>query len=403
VTAAHTSHHSLRLRARAYCLGGWLLISVAWPAHGAELPSINGREQLEELQRLAREAGIDLGLSAWDFSSEFEFGAGYEDNVGLSALTPDATGLLRGNASGLAWRLPDNGFDWVNFADLTYTRFFSAAESDHAVLAMLGSEARWTGSPNFEYELAGRYTYQDEVLDASSAFDEEAQLVRARLQTAQIEPSLRWKLAPGWALVCTAAVERLDLLDSDYDQTEFEFTLGLERRLARAGVLTLLVGHVSRDYGDREQLNAAGNVIAGSRLDITQNWAELKHELRWGKRIKWRAKTRANLLRNDDNGEGWFDYQRRGIVGMLTADAGAWHVEFDAAVRHYRYRLQTAFAFGNPPPRRRTGSDATVRVLRDLSENFAVFAECAVEQSRSNDAFLKYDDFVTILGVRMSR
>ena len=73
------------------------------------------------------------------------------------------------------------------------------------------------------------------MLDVSSAFDAQAQFLQAQLQSVLLEPAVRWKFAPGWSLQATPRAERLDLIDSSSDQTEYELELALAHRFRRGG------------------------------------------------------------------------------------------------------------------------------------------------------------------------
>ncbi len=377
-------------------LSGLALLLLAAPVRGAS--------DAELLAELAGEAGIDLGLPAWDLSGSLSLAAGVRDNVTLAALAPDSSGLLRAHADVLAWRLPADGWEWLNFADLTTTRYLSVEDPDSglATLALVRSEVTRTPRPGLGLILGAQYVFQDEAIDAST-IDSGLGTVLAKLHSLSLEPRLRLALGDRWELRLDTAVKFDDYRAPLDDYRETEVGLGLTRDLGRPGSLSLSFGRLVRDFETRARSTTGGRAIPGTRLATDQDRIEARHEIRGGEGWKWSAKSRLAFQQVRDNGEGWYDFDRWHASLGASLARGPWTFEADLAWRRYAYGVQTAGLGEFESLKHRDSWNGALRIERELGAALTLFAAFEFEESDSNDPFLVYGDRLAFAGVRWSR
>jgi hypothetical protein len=319
----------------------------------------------------------------------------------LSAIEPDASGLARVHLDVLAWRMPENGFDWVNVLDATTLRFFSA-ETENATLLIARSEPRWEWREGGRILVGAQYVYQDEVIDASS-LDYGLGTTPATLHSFSIDPAIQWKPGSGWELRIRGGAKYDDFQPPLDDYREWRGDLGVTRDFGSKGALTLTAVQLWRDYVERNQATAGGRPIPGTSLSVTQRSLDLRHLVKGGESWKWDVTARVGWLDNRDNGSGWYDYDRTSLALSGALERGRWRVEADVGWRHYDYRVQTS-GFGEfEAPTKRDNLTAFMRVERLLSDSLLVFVEGDMEDSTSNDPFIVYDDLTLVLGLRWSR
>lgn len=354
---------------------------------------------LAELERAPLESAFEL--PTWDFGADVSLGVGYQDNVLLAAFDPDSSAFLRTSVDVLAWRYPtDHGVEWVNFFDATATHFFSAA-TDNSLLAITRSEWRWRPDDRWRFAVGGQFVHQDEVIDAST-LDSGLTSAKAKLDSLAIEPSVEWMFSDDWSWIAEVTAKFDDFHPPLDDYVEYAAESGLRRGLGRWGDIRFTYGYLSRNYIDRPQSAVGGRPLDGTELRVGQHKLETRYQLRGGEAWKWNFDLRASYLENEDNGPGWYDYDRRIINSSWSIQNDTWSIEADAGWRRYDYRVQ-AVGFGNPPKRERTEWTGYVRMERRVSEYLAAFAEFELEHSVSNDPFLDYDDHTVVFGMSWSR
>lgn len=381
----------LKLRIMIAAVSGLTVAAVANGAQGD--PALDDSALLSELKS-------EFKLPAWDFGTDFALGAGYRENVLLAAFAPDSSAFLRASVDVLAWRYPtENGVEWVNFLDATSTHYFSAA-TDDALLIIARSERRWRQDDRWRFAVAGQFVHQDEVIDIST-LDFGLASEDAQLNSFEIKPTVEWAFADDWSWIAEVGAKFDDFRPPLDDFGESTAESGLRRNLGRWGDIRFTYGYLWRDYLDRPQSAVGGRPLDGTKLRVGQQKLETRYEIQGGEAWKWDVDLWASYMANEDNGSGWYDYDRRVIGSSWSTRNDVWSIEADAGWRRYDYRVQTV-GFGDPPKRERTEWTAYVRVERSVSESLALFSEFEWEHSVSNDVFLDYDDRTVVLGVNWS-
>lgn len=360
----------------------------------------DGDGALAEIERIARDAGIDLEMPDWDVVGGVSVGLGHRSNVRLAAFAPESSGFLRGAADFMAWRLPRNGVEWIALFDGTYDRYFSA-EPRGAALAMASAEWRWRPPAPLLFSTSGRFIHQDDYIDAST-LESGLGSVRARVQGWSLKPEAQWDLDRNWRLAASLGAESYDYRElPDFSMITPE--LAVTRALGGAGDVRLALGWVHRAYRDQEQAAEGGRPLPGTRLEVEQRRLELRHEIERGETSTWSLQSKGSLLENRDNGSGWFDYDRALVQFSAEGQWKGWTGLAEAGWMRYTYLVQTAGVGIDAPARRREVWSTLLRVERAFGEAWSVFVEWTLEDNRSNDPFLVYDDHVVLAGFRWGR
>lgn len=369
-------------------LGAVLAVSAC----GAEV------DLMRELELAAKEAGVELDIPVWDLSAELEAAVGNSDNVTLAAINPDASAFVRVAGNTLAWRTVGGSVELVGFADGTFTRYFSSA-TDDAALVIARAEVRWDPEGAWRSTLGLQGIHQDEVIDASS-LENDLGAVHARLVNAALLGSVECGLTRSLTLSARPAVRRFDYRPPLDDFTEYEGEIALLRDFAKAGKLAVATRLMLRDYENRPQAGPVGRPIYGTRLAVGQFATDLRHEFAGAGEAPWWARFRIGYLENRDNGSGYYDYDRWFADVRAALTRGAWSFEAEAGWHDTTYLVQLA-GFGLTPGRRaRTEWRGFARAERRLDARLSLFVEWEFIDSDSNDFFIEYRQSTALVGLR---
>ena len=116
---------------------------------------------------------------------------------------------------------------------------------------------------------------------------------------------------------------------------------------------------------------------------------------RWDEQRHWTTTTKVGWLYNQDNGSGYFDYDRLQLTQKLRWRQGAWEIAGGARLGWYYHRVQKE----GSEHRERSYVTLDLRVERRLGKHCFVYAMGERDWNWSNDPLDEYNDWMASAGV----
>jgi hypothetical protein len=382
----------------ALVLGGLLLLTPTPRVLAAPAPTSEEESQLAELTRLEKELEA-LTAPSWHSNSKLGLLAGYESNPLLSSYALGGAALARGELDNFSWLRQWHGCELIGMLHGSVTRYINpppglAGEQNWFLHAELRRQA-FTGT---RFSVSGTAFLSDEVIDLSvnDAFHQVAPLrvwgEKAKLQLRQTLTTRLWLEAEG------------DLQHSSYlhyagAYTEPGATLRLGCEPGAGLTLSLAaLGH-RRAYSERNENNAGGRALPGTRLHLLVREAEAALGWKHAWHGAWELGAKARQGETRDEASGFFDYRQRLLEVTASWESGDWKLSADYGVTHYRYLLQTVGAGLTPPHRTLQNRDLDLQLDYKLSEKLSLQLSLQQELSRTNEDFSDYTNRSVVLGL----
>lgn len=339
------------------------------------------------------------GLPRWDKDFSMRMDIGYADNVLLSPFAKKGSGFIRGSFDTFLYRpLSDAGFQTYLYAFGEINAYEDVEGMDVSSLFMLHNELGWTGSDGVETGFQLKYTFYDQVYDASfNEFDQASATVQAN--QFEIRPFLRSPAGENGFSGAELAGIRVFYEDpaEDYYESHARFFLG--RHYGHGSKMELDLTAIWREYDERVQRDRSGLPLGNSlKRRSFGGGVEWSHYM--GEKRVWSTRANGDFLAVMDNGLDYYDYDlgrarlsliRRGSKWETTATFGFSHYDYqtqlgdDGRSKLYRYTIETA-----------------ISIERSFGEKWTGFLEWRREQDFSNDRSFEYNANVFNIGSQRS-
>jgi len=373
----------------------------AWKSVGVcrALPAITAGTALLAGVSAAGAASDESPVAVWDTAGRLLVGGGYRDNVLLSSFQPEHSPFVEVAGDFSVIRLSETDAMLSFFVLGEFRRYLEDIEVDgqrYELEQLVSVTVDWS-KPVDERNTLGAgfdYFYQYEVMDVSETeVDENRMLVKGH--SFSIEPDWKHQLNPDWAFSLLGTADR-QLYEVDLD----DFWQGSVRaRLARS------YGHRSeasvfyklrhRFYDTREQYTVAGVPEPGTSLVYRSHEVagEVRHH--WDKDRHWRTAIKAGWLLSEDNGSGYFDYERIQFSAGVRWKHAGWDIGAVGRAGWYLYDLQQVAGEN----RERSYYIVDGRVERWLTAHWLAYLAASREWNLSNDPLEEYNDWVASAGI----
>jgi hypothetical protein len=327
--------------------------------------------------------------AVWDNTAQVTTGFGYSDNVMRSSVAPESSGFYNVSADASFIRFAESGAYLTFFVLGDYTKYFDAPSVGYEEL--FSGTAQAVTPLGSQDELGGEfsYLYQHQVVDVSET---EAVLTRMLVNghTYTVRPYWKHTLSPAWAV--QLEVEGLRQLYgedlSDYWETATRVSL-IHKYSHRSEVS---IGYQPKHiwYDDREQFDTAGVAIPGTSLYYWQHEIGAQWRHHWDEARHWRTTTKLSYLFNQDNGSGYFDYNRVLFSEQLRWTNPVWEIKGGVRVGWYYYPVQQI----NNEQLERSYVVVDLRIERRLGKHWLLYLNAEREWSMSNDPVEEYNDWL---------
>lgn len=326
-------------------------------------------------------------FSPWDAVFTLQSGAGWKDNVALSALRREGSPLLRQLAEAIVFRVPVDGLEFNAYVSAEDTRYLARTVVDKEQHLLAHAQLKKAWNADWSASLTGQYLYQNQVLDLSTSLATPTVLaVEGHLYAARV--AVRRRFAEQWWAELEPSLARQDFNSPLDDYWEGGPKLSVGRALG-GGELSFSYELSHRVHDRREQLDRAGVALPGSELAFTQHRAQLAWKRDWDAARRWRTTTRLGHDFSHDNGPGFFDFRAWRVSQQVRWVAAPWDVGLAGRFAAFRYPFQPV---GPADPRalERTTFAFNVHAERALTKRVKWFADFDFERLLANQAATGY-------------
>ena len=148
-------------------------------------------------------------------------------------------------------------------------------------------------------------------------------------------------------------------------------------------------------YDDREQTDLQGEPVPGTSLAFwrPEVFGQWRHN--WDEQRRWTTTTKVGWLWNQDNGSGYWDYDRLALSQKVRWRQGGWEIAAGARFGWYLYRVQSVGA----ERRERSYATLDLRVERRLGKHWFVYASAESDWNWSNQSLDQYSDWTAGAGM----
>lgn len=342
------------------CLPGVILLTMGARAETLELPP---------------------EISPWTWVGEVWTDGGYLDNLLLSQDARESSAFAQVGAQLGLMRLPLGRFHFQVNVSGQERHFFDGITVDHERSFTASTEMSLDIGRSWQARLEADYLFQDQVLDASIDETDKSSLPIVS-HTVEARPAMRRDFYDGWWTDLGLNVVRQNFQQKDLDgYWEGGPRLLAGHRYGRGSEYSAEVGVFDRWYDDRVTSTSSGIAVAGDALRYRATSLTLQWKHNWDEQRHWRTLTRIILERNEDNGSGYFNYDRLSISEQLRYRTKRWEARGQLRVSRYHYTVQA---------RDRLSLRGTLRLEYHLARSLTVHGDYELERSFSDRAIDEY-------------
>jgi regulator of extracellular matrix RemA (YlzA/DUF370 family) len=148
-------------------------------------------------------------------------------------------------------------------------------------------------------------------------------------------------------------------------------------------------------YDSRTETDRFGVAITNTDLVFLQNEIGCEWRHNWDKARQWRTTSKFSYMVNQDNGSGYFDYDRLLLKQQLRWKSSLWEIKTNARFSWYDYPVKR---IGNEPLER-SSMLLDARIERRLGKRWLIYLSAEHEWSTSNDLRDQYKAWMAGGGV----
>jgi hypothetical protein len=332
----------------------------------------------------------------WDGSFTLRIGGGYSDNPTYARANRERSPFESTEADLLIFRLPTDQNTFHLFFSGEDRRYTSAQTGRKDDLFATVAEFSHT-SGDWVLKLSAQHLFFDQVYDLSDqslGFG----FARANGHDLVLTPAVRRTFAGRWWIEFQALAEREYLgfpLDS-FRSAGPKLALGLT--YSKDSSLEGSVGAQWRPYDNTPLLSSTGDVVPDSNETLLTSTISLRWKHRFGQPRDWTLTLQGALVRNEDNGAGWYNNDRATTGGSLAWARSRWLLRGSARAAWYSFPIQWSNGAGSPL-RSRHDYTAGLRAERVLSAKLKVYVEAEAQRSFANTAFDSYHQNWVLFGL----
>lgn len=322
-------------------------------------------------------------LSIWDGSVQIRSAIGYKDNVLLSPAGREQSTFIKAGAEVLVWRLPTDGTQFSVFASGSDTRFLDSVSAQREQLGIVSARVEHQFNQRLVAGVSMQYIYQDQVFDVSAT---EPILRTVRLRGHGLSPRLfmKYQLAAKWWMESELGLTR-QYLDAPLDDYwEYGLALSVHFKPAPASELSVKSTLANRSYDQRSVLRGGANLPGSESLEFFRSGAEITWIQTLDQKGRWRLKNSLGLQRSEDNGNGFFDYNRYALQKQLVYAGSKWRFSLEGDLYYYDFENQPV-SLSLPQMRERANLTLGLGIYRRINRYLKAGLEGEQESSFSNE------------------
>ena len=333
-------------------------------------------------------------VAVWDVSARGEVGGGYKHNVLLTSVAPENSSFVSVAADISFIRLSETGSEFSMFFLGEDRRYFDAPSVNGESFASGTMQFARPVGPSEKLGIELSSLYQNEIMDVSET---ETNLTRLLVEGVGISLKAKWShtFRPGWEM-------RLEgfggpqLYGGEVDSYwEAGGKLTLARTYGHRSELSVNFQTLHWIYDGREQSSLEGEPVSGTSLAFwrPEVFGQWRHN--WDAQKHWTTTTKIGWLWNQDNGSGYWNYDRVALSQKVRWRQGGWEITAGARVGWYLYAVQSV----GTERRGRVYTTLDFRVERRLGKHWFVYATGESDWNWSNQSLDQYSDWTAGAGI----
>lgn len=320
--------------------------------------------------------------SIWTHFIDLRAETGYRDNPTYAASNPSGSTFGTLKVEYTLARLPVDEWQVMVLTSADATRFFDSALTDHEVFTFCLLQIQKETLPGRNWEAGLQHVYQDQIVDASSTVVNQGSVA---VHGHTVQGYARWKQqwTTGWWLALKPALEWQTVaapLDGSYEPG-LAIAFGQDYR--RHTAYSLTYDFQERVFDQMTATDAFGVAVPGDALRFRQHQVEGSYRRELDTAKSWRFTVRASWLRNEDNGQGYYDCDRGRMALELRWRKKPWEIKLSSRASYYDYSVQTVAGAGSEL-RSKALLLAGLQVRRELKHGCYLVLRGEHEQSLSN-------------------
>lgn len=330
----------------------------------------------------------ELELPKWDYSFNLRGVLGYKDNILLSSIQDEKSAFWQTGLDFTLIKFDRSETEFMMFVSADDRRYFSAEEVEKEQLLL--SQVRGARLFAKDWKVGGEflYYYMDQVIDAS-ATETILESLQVKSHSLIASPFISRKLPQKGELLLEVHFERQIFEQPLDDYWEMGPEITFVKEYGNRSEATLSYGYRERSYDTRRQVDLDLFPIPDTSLEFTQHEAEMGLNHSWNESRSVRSRLRFSFERNEDNGSGFFDYNRYRVSKRLSYVKSDWEASVEGKFLLYDYSHQP-IPTGEEGERERTEYLLNFRIEKTFWESLTVFVESEHEWSLSNIVLDEY-------------
>ena len=335
--------------------------------------------------------------SAWSQFIDLRVETGYRDNPTYTAANPAASSFGAFKVEYTLVRLPVDEWQVMVLSTVDAVRFFDSALTDHEVFTFSLFQVQKQTLPGRHWEAGFQHVYQDQIVDASTTVVNQGSVA---IHGHTLQGYARWKqqwdagwwvaLKPTWEWQTVAAP-----LDDSYEPG-FAFSVGQDQ--GKRTSYSLTYDFQERVFDRLTPTDVLGVPVPGDGLRFRQHQLEATYRRELDVAKIWRLTVRAGWLRNLDNGQGYYDYDRGRMALDLRWRKKPWEIKLSSRASYYEYDVQTIAGAGSEL-REKATLFTGLQVRREIKNGFYTLLRGEHERSLSNLTGDRYTANALSIGV----
>jgi hypothetical protein len=332
--------------------------------------------------------------SVWDTSARVTTGSGYRDNILRTSIAPESGAFFNTAADASFIRLADNDAYLSFFILADDTRYLDVPAVEYEQFFSGAAQAVMPVGPLDELGGQFGYLYQHQVVDLS----EDGTAVTRMLvdgHSYTLRPHWKHTLGGGWAVRFEVSGLR-QLYGGDLsDYWDAAAAGSLIRTYGNRSEISIISQSKHIWYDSRKETDRFGVAITNTDLVFLQNEIGCEWRHNWDKARQWRTTSKFSYMVNQDNGSGFFDYDRLLLKQQLRWKNSRWEVKTNARFSWYNYPVKRMGA----ESLERSSMLFDARVERRLGQRWLTYLFAEREWSMSNDLRDRYNTWMAGGGV----
>lgn len=277
-----------------------------------------------------------LSITVWDVETQLLTGLGYRDNVLRSGVIHENSSYVYSSLDFSVMRLSESDTFFMLYGLGEDHRYLESDSVNYEQFFSLTARGSVPVVQDHKLGIDANYFYIHQVFDVSDTQINPQQIL-VEGHSGRLMPFWQYSFSERiqWELNGTAFRQIYEVdLDNYWEfegQAKFTVTYG---NRSSVGCFYRLA---QRDYDTLEQRDLAGSILAGTHLSYQQHEVDAVWKHYMDKQRRWRNRLKFSGLESEDNGSGYFNYNRYRVGEQIRWKADKLTIELNFMFGHYEY------------------------------------------------------------------